>query len=68
MSVFQGVFLWYEPLATGSTLILQLNEKIREKKAKYPVPTGPPMPTVKARSLKSREDIGAARLVKKPGE
>lgn len=34
----------------------------------YPVPTGPPMPTVKARSLKSRVDRGCARRLKNPGD
>ncbi len=34
----------------------------------HPDPTGPPMPTVNARSWKSRIDKGGARRLKKPGD
>lgn len=34
----------------------------------YPVPTGPPIPIVKALSLKSLLTSKGALLVKKPGE
>ena len=35
---------------------------------RYPVPTGPPIPTVKERSEKSLPDNGKALWLKNPGE
>ena len=46
----------------------QQNRIVKMGNRRYPVPTGPPMPTVKALSLKSLVRSGGALLLKKPGE
>ena len=46
----------------------QSEKKLRLREDIYPVPTGPPMPTVNALSVKSLLTSGGALLLKKPGE
>lgn len=48
---------------------MRLNKKwIKRRISTDPVPTGPPIPIVKALSLKSLVMIGGALLLKNPGE
>uniref|UniRef100_A0A7C8ZPW6 Uncharacterized protein n=1 Tax=Opuntia streptacantha TaxID=393608 RepID=A0A7C8ZPW6_OPUST len=52
-------------LVTAARLYLSLNNLHKASiRAVFPVPTGPPIPTVKALSLKSLVDKGGALLLK----